>query len=154
VLCRDEAPFVDPSAFEKEASGIPGLAEAFTANPYLVACPAWHVPPVPSSIHSRVKASVPMLMVVGQFDPYSAARLTRELGGALGNSFLIEVPAQSHVPLLGSGCQICIRDTWFDHPTSPPIGTACPNALKLEFSPLYVVVRIQTRSSSTRGCTS
>jgi pimeloyl-ACP methyl ester carboxylesterase len=135
VLCRDEAPFVDPSAPPAVAPGIPGLTEAFAANPYLMACPAWHVPPAPSPIHSSVKASVPVLMVVGHFDPYSPAQLINELGGALVNSFLIEVPAQSHVPLLGSGCQIRIRDRWLDHPASPPTGTDCLGELKLHFGP-------------------
>jgi pimeloyl-ACP methyl ester carboxylesterase len=106
-------------------SALPGLADAFDPNPYLEACPAWDVPPAPSSISSPVRTSVPVLMVLGQFDPFSPPDVARELSRSLVRSYLLEVPAVTHNPLLNSGCQIGIRDRWIEQPTSPPTGTAC-----------------------------
>jgi pimeloyl-ACP methyl ester carboxylesterase len=135
VLCRDEAPFVDPAALQAAVSGTAGLAEAFGTNPYLSACPAWNVAPGPSSIHSPVEASVPVLMLSGQFDPFSPPRLVAQYMGSLANSFVIDVPGLSHNPILGSGCQIGIRDSWIERPLSPPNGTDCLRGVKLEFAP-------------------
>jgi pimeloyl-ACP methyl ester carboxylesterase len=135
VLCRDQMPFVDPLTLRRATVRLPGLAEAFGTNPYLAACSAWNVPPAPPAIHSPVNASVPVLMVSGQFDPFSPPRLTRELGESLQNSFPIEVAGLSHAPLLGSGCQIEVRDRWMEHPSSPPTRTDCLQRRKLEFTP-------------------
>jgi pimeloyl-ACP methyl ester carboxylesterase len=131
VLCRDEAPFSDPSALPSASSRHPGLAQAFETNPYLAACSTWKVPPAPSAMHSPVNASVPVLMFSGQLDPFSPPQLNRNLADSLENSFVVEVPGVSHVPLVGGGCQNEIRDRWMEHPSSPPTGTDCLRRLKL-----------------------
>jgi pimeloyl-ACP methyl ester carboxylesterase len=133
VLCRDQAPFVDASALPGGATPLPGLAERYGTSPYLAACSAWKMPSASATIHDPVRSVVPVLMVSGQFDPFSPPSLTREFGDSLENSFVIEVPAQSHTPVQGGGCAIRIRDSWMQNPSSPPIGTACLRGLKLEF---------------------
>jgi pimeloyl-ACP methyl ester carboxylesterase len=135
VLCRDQAPFVDPSWLRDTWASTPGLTDAFGANPYLSACPVWNVPPGTPSVHAPVRGTVPMLMVLGQFDPFSPPRLAHELSEALDTSFRIEVPAKGHAPLLVGGCQLEIRDRWLDHPSSPPTGTSCLDGQRLEFLP-------------------
>jgi pimeloyl-ACP methyl ester carboxylesterase len=125
VLCRDESPFMDPSALRRATRRVPGLAVALGANPYPAACPTWKVPPAAPTVHAPVGASVPVLTVSGRFDPFSPPRLTNELGRSLVNFFPIDVPGLTHNPLEGSGCQIEIRDAWLERPSSPPTGTGC-----------------------------
>jgi TAP-like protein len=93
VLCRDESPFMDPSALRRATRMVPGLAVALGANPYPAACPTWKVPPAAPTVHAPVGASVPVLTVSGRFDPFSPPRLTDELGRSLVNFFPIDVPA-------------------------------------------------------------
>jgi len=133
VLCRDEAPFVDSSTLQGSATPLPGLAERYGTSPYLAACSAWKMPSASATIHDPVRSAVPVLMVSGQFDPFSPPRLTREFGDPLENSFVIEIPAESHTPVQGGGCAIRIRDSWIQNPSLPPIGTGCLEGLKLEF---------------------
>jgi pimeloyl-ACP methyl ester carboxylesterase len=134
VLCGDEAPFIDPSALRRATTGTPGLHAALGANPYLAACPAWKVPPAASRVHAPVDASVPVLTVSGQFDPFSPPSLTRRFARSLGTSFLIEVQGLTHNPLERVGCQIRIRDKWLDDPWSPPSGTRCLQRQEVEFA--------------------
>ncbi len=134
VLCRDEAPFVDTSALRRATARFPGLNAALGTNPYLAACAAWKVPPAAPSLHSRVDASVPVLTVSGQFDPFSPPGLAKELGGSLVNFFAIEIPALTHNPLEGSGCQVQMRDAWLERPSSPPPTRGCLRRPSLEFT--------------------
>jgi pimeloyl-ACP methyl ester carboxylesterase len=133
VLCRDEAPFIDSSTLPRVATPLPGLAERYGTGPYLAACSAWKMPSAPPTMHAPVHSVVPVLLLSGQFDPFSPPRLTSEFGDSLENSFSIEVPAHSHTPLLSIGCAVQIRDVWMQNPSSPPIGTGCLRGLSLEF---------------------
>ena len=134
VLCRDEAPFVDASALRRAARGLPGLTEGLGTSPYLAACSVWRVPPAAPRLHAPVNATVPVLMISGQFDPFSPPRLTTELGRSLVNSFAIEVPGLNHNPFQYTGCQVRIRDTWLERPSSPPTGTRCLRRPSLVFT--------------------
>lgn len=134
VLCKDEAPFMDPSGLRRATARVPGLYAALGTNPYLAACPAWQVRPAAPTVHAPVDASVPVLTVSGQFDPFSPASLTRRFGRSLITSFPIEVPALSHNPLERSGCQVQIRDAWLERPLSPPGGASCLRRLTVEFA--------------------
>jgi pimeloyl-ACP methyl ester carboxylesterase len=134
VLCRDEAPFMDPSALHRATAQIPGLDAALGANPYLAACPAWKVPPAAPTVHAPVHASVPVLMVSGQFDPFAPPSLTRRFGRSLVASFPIEVLGLTHNPLESSGCQVRIRDAWLERPQSPPDSATCLRRMSVEFA--------------------
>jgi pimeloyl-ACP methyl ester carboxylesterase len=134
VLCRDE----EPSTYELPPGSLtplPGLREAFEANPYEAACSAWDVRPSAPAIRTSVDSSVPILLLSGQFDPFSPPRLTRALGETLRNSVIIEVPGWTHLPLETSGCQIRIRDAWMEDPSTSAIKTACLRRQRLEFLP-------------------
>jgi hypothetical protein len=134
VLCRDEAPFMNPSALRRATARVPGLEAALGANPYLVACPAWKVPPADPSVHAPVDTSVPVLTMSAQFDPFSPPSLTRRFVHSFATSFPIEIPASPATPAESLGCQLLIRDTWLDRPSSPPAGTSCLRSLSFEFT--------------------
>jgi pimeloyl-ACP methyl ester carboxylesterase len=134
VLCRDEAPFVDASALRRAARGLPGLREGLGTSPYLAACSVWKVASAAPRLHAPVNATVPVLMMSGQFDPFSPPRLTSELGRSLVNSFAIEVPGLNHNPFQYIGCQVRIRDAWLERPSSPPTGTSCLRRPSLAFT--------------------
>lgn len=134
VLCRDEAPFMDPSSLERATTRVPGLDAALGANPYLAACPAWKVSPAAPTVHAPVDASVPVLTVTGRSDAFSPPSLTRELARSLANPFPIEVPDSTHNPLERTGCQLEIRDAWLEHPSEASTGTACLRQPSLVFT--------------------
>jgi pimeloyl-ACP methyl ester carboxylesterase len=134
VLCRDEAPFMNPSALRRVTAGVAGLEAALGANPYLAACPAWKVPPAAPTVHAPVERSVPVLTVSGQFDPFSPPSLTRRFAQSLPASFAIEVPASPTTLAESLGCRLQIRDAWLERPSSPPAGTSCLRSPSFEFT--------------------
>jgi pimeloyl-ACP methyl ester carboxylesterase len=134
VLCRDEAPFLDPSALRRVTARLPGLEAALGANPYLAACPAWRVPPAAPMVHTPVDTSVPVLTMSGQFDPFSPPSLTQRFVHSFAALFSVEVPASPTTAAESIGCQLQIRDSWLERPSSPPDGTTCLRLTTLTFT--------------------
>jgi pimeloyl-ACP methyl ester carboxylesterase len=134
VLCRDEAPFMNPSALRRVTARVPGVEAALGGNPYLAACPAWKVPPAPPTVHAPVETSVPVLTMSGRFDPFSPPSLTRRSVHSFAASFSIEVPATPATPAESVGCQLQIRDSWLERPSSPPDATGCLRLLTFKFT--------------------
>jgi pimeloyl-ACP methyl ester carboxylesterase len=134
VLCRDEVPFMNRSVLRRATERLPGLEAALGVNPYLAACPAWKIPPAAPSVHGPVGASVPVLTVSGEFDPFSPPSLTRRFVRSLAASFAIEVPASPTTPAESIGCQLQIRDSWLERPSSPPDGKSCLRLLSFDFT--------------------
>lgn len=134
VLCMDEAPFMSPYALRRAIARGPSLETALGANPYLAACSAWSVPPAASTVHTPVKTSVPVLTLSGRFDPFSPPSLTRRFAQSLATSFPIELPASPTSPAQNIGCQLRIRLSWLERPSSPPSGKGCLRMLSFKFT--------------------
>jgi pimeloyl-ACP methyl ester carboxylesterase len=134
VLCRDQASSADPAVWREVGPQVPGVAHALETNPYLKACSAWNVPRAPATVRAVVAGSVPVLLVSGQFDPFSPPALTPRLARSLKTSFPITVPGLIHNPLEKGGCQTRVRNEWLDHPSTPPSGIDCLSGRELEFA--------------------
>jgi pimeloyl-ACP methyl ester carboxylesterase len=133
VLCRDEAPFIDPAALARKAAGDPTFEAVFVRDPYLAACDAWNVPPAGPTIHQPVHTDVPLLLLSGQFDSFSAPPITRAAAKTFGNAWVLEVPGQTHNALGFSDCPIGIRNEWIRDPMSPPADTRCLEDMGIVF---------------------
>jgi pimeloyl-ACP methyl ester carboxylesterase len=133
VLCRDEAPFIDPAALTREAGGDPTLEAVFVRDPYLAACKEWNVPPADSAVHQAARTDVPQLILLGRFDSFSPLPVAKEAAKTFGNAWVLEVPGQTHNALGFSDCPIGIRNAWIQDPTSPPVDTSCLKDMRIEF---------------------
>jgi pimeloyl-ACP methyl ester carboxylesterase len=134
VLCRDEVPFVDRAALTDSFRGDPAYETVFGSNPYVEACTVWDVPPGGAVMGEPVTADIPVLILIGQFDPHSPTAVAEEAATGLSNAYVVEVPAQGH-NVLGTGdCAVSIRNAWVEHPGSPPEGTSCLETLSVSFA--------------------
>jgi pimeloyl-ACP methyl ester carboxylesterase len=101
MLCRDIAPFSDPGAL----AAFSGSAQAWTDNyvhgPYGDVCRAWDVEPAVRSITDAVSSDVPILVYIGELDPFVSPRVVREGIGELPNAFTRSGSTQSHWVGLG-----------------------------------------------------
>ncbi len=118
-VCHDEVPFVDEAALKKRAGGKPWYVEAYVDNPYRAICARWNVGKAGTDPHVPVRSDVPVLMMSGQFDPYSPLPLIKQTARTLSSSWVVEVPWWSR-NVVALDCPISIRDAWMAHPTSPP----------------------------------
>jgi pimeloyl-ACP methyl ester carboxylesterase len=133
ILCRDDAPFLDQAAVDADPT--PAYHTVFGDNPYLAACVPWAVPPADDVVHQPLGGSLPLLVLVGQFDAFVPDLLvTQSLSNRL-NTYLVRVPAQTHNVIGFTECAIAIRNAWVDDPEAPPADTSCLASLKVTFSP-------------------
>jgi len=133
ILCRDDAPFLDLATVDGDPT--PAYHTVFGDNPYLAACVPWAVPPADDVVHQPLGGSLPLLVLVGQFDAFVPDLLvTASLSDRL-NTYLVGVPAQTHNVIGFTECAIAIRNAWVDHPEAPPADTSCVDSLKITFSP-------------------
>jgi pimeloyl-ACP methyl ester carboxylesterase len=134
VLCRDELPFVDRSALADSFRGDAAYQTVFGSNPYVDACTAWNVPAADAVMGEPVTGDIPVLIFTGQFDPHSPPPVAEEAANKLARAYIVEIPGQGH-NVLGTGdCGVSIRNTWVDHPESPPETTGCLDALSVSFA--------------------
>jgi pimeloyl-ACP methyl ester carboxylesterase len=122
TICRDVIPFVDRDAVLAAGAGVPGMGGLFAANPYFDACAAWGVPPAPSRMTDPVSTELPILAMVGQFDPYTGP--TEALATGLGAATVVEIPGQSYNVFGFNECPRLVRRGWLDDPGAP-LETAC-----------------------------
>jgi len=133
ILCRDEAPFVDRASLTSAAAGNGALTEAFVDSPYLAACGVWKVPAADASVHRPVTVAIPILVMLGQFDPFASPSITRTLAQSLAHAFVIEFPTLNHNVIGYADCAIAVRNAWVDRPDAPPADTGCLSGLKPAF---------------------
>ncbi len=118
ITCRDFAPGVDQAALAK-LSGV-AWAEAFGHDPFLAACPVWAVAPAPA-VASSAASNVPLLLVQGGFDPYSAsyAALRADLE-SFSHAYIVSVPNASYDAFEAGQCLVQLRNDWVSTPDRPP----------------------------------
>ena len=131
ILCRDDAPFLDLATVDADPA--PAYRTVFGDNPYLAACVAWAVPPGDDVVHHPLGGSLPLLVLVGQFDAFVPESLVRQSLSGRPNTYLVSVPAQTHNVLGFTECAIAIRNAWVDHPETPPADTSCLATLRISF---------------------
>jgi hypothetical protein len=77
--------------------------------------------------YQPVTPSIPVLILVGRFDPLSPLPLVQQAAISLPAANVVEFPSLSH-NVLGNDCPVAIRNAWIAHPKSPP-DTGCIGAM-------------------------
>ena len=125
VLCRDQLPFVDSAALSAAANGEPAYQTVFVNSPYRTACAAWDVPAADPATHESIRTGVPLLLLTGQFDSFSAPAWAQTRAGRLEHAWAVTVAGQTHNVLGFSECAIATRNAWRQAPMSPPSSDVC-----------------------------
>ena len=125
ILCRDFVTQIDRSRLDASLDGRAAYADVFAPSPLLAPCAAWGVPPAAAPAGASL-GGVPLLVLRGAFDPFSAP-LTEVTAAAAGapNAYVVDIPNQSYNTLGYNECVRVVRNAWVDAPTSPPADTSC-----------------------------
>ena len=123
LTCGDFAPGVATS-LAASIQGV-GYAEAFGHDPFLSVCRTWSVTPA-QFIASGGSSSVPMLLVQGGFDPYSASFTALKTGlASFSHGYFISVPNGSYDAFEAGQCLVQLRNAWVSAPDGPPTDPGC-----------------------------
>jgi pimeloyl-ACP methyl ester carboxylesterase len=126
IICRDFATQVDTSRLTASVAGRVAYVDVFSPSALLVPCAAWGVSPAAHRPPGSLTDGIPILVVRGTFDPYSAASSeVAEAAAGAPNVYLVDVPNQSYNALGFNECVVRFRNAWVDAPTSPPADTSC-----------------------------
>jgi pimeloyl-ACP methyl ester carboxylesterase len=132
TVCHDQVPFVTDAALARLAGGSAAYRRTFAESPLPAVCEAWDVGSAPREAREPVRSNVPVLMLVGRFDPFSGPWLARRAARTLGRAFVVELPYWGY-NTLGDPCAVTIRNAWIDRPTVAPTA-ACARGRSIEFA--------------------
>ncbi|MCY7364695.1 MAG: alpha/beta hydrolase, partial [Frankiaceae bacterium] len=127
VLCRDIAPFA-ASAVARAGEGRVGFEAAFARSPYWDVCESWPVGPAEASVAEPVRSAVPVLAMVGAFDPAVRVDALRSGLGGLERLTVVVDPAGGHNVMPRTDCLLGLRLRFLDNPTQA-LDTGCLTAL-------------------------
>lgn len=114
VSCREDFPFTD----RDRARDVPFYMRAYgwDLSAHVAQCEGWDVPPAPPSFKQPVHSDVPMLLLVGRFDPITPPRYTRLAAETLTNAQVIELPGAGHDAQHGTPCVQDMLAAFIDDP--------------------------------------
>lgn len=102
VTCAEDLPFIDSGVAEREAEdtflGVARYADQSAA------CKVWNVPAVDPAFRVPVRASVPTLLISGNYDPVTPPRWGWKAAARLDEAFHLVVPEGSHSFSGMAGC--------------------------------------------------
>ncbi len=127
VLCHDIAPFSSPAGSPTDERT--GFGEAFARSPYLDVCTRWPVGQASRQVAEPARSDVPVLAMVGAFDPYVRPASARDGLAGLEHLTLVVDLAGGHNVMPRTDCMLGIRQTWLDDPTKDP-ATDCLATIK------------------------
>jgi pimeloyl-ACP methyl ester carboxylesterase len=119
TTCAEVLPFVDRDAALAAGGDVPGMAGLFVTNPFFGACDAWDVPPDPG-VAEPIETKIPILVMVGRFDPYSGPSTDLVSAAGLRDAVILEVPAHSYNVFGFNECPRQVRREWLDQPDHVP----------------------------------
>lgn len=94
VTCAEDIPFID---IEKERGVAKGtLIGTYRLDQQVAACRAWPVRPIEREFHTAVATQVPVLLLVGEFDPATPAEVAHEIISRMPHGQLVIVPNRGH----------------------------------------------------------
>jgi len=101
------------------------------------ACGAWDAGRGDPVVATPVRSDVPILVIVGRFDPFGMLPYAKQATSTLSNSTLVVSPVNGHVATgteqdVPDFCLVRIRDTWLHDPTREP-DTACISRLRIDY---------------------
>ena len=120
VVCRDFGWSDGPGEASGSTSATRGLSnEVFATDPWVEACTGWKVPPADPSVNQQVTSDIPILILLGRYDPYAAPTVVRPAADTLTRRWIVVNASGGH-NALSQSCMIEIRNAWIRDPTSPP----------------------------------
>ena len=138
VMCRDVMPFTDASSLRDLVGDDPAFEEAYGHSPFLGVCGAWDAGRGDPIVATPVRSDVPVLVIVGRFDPFGMLPYAKQGTSTLPNSTLVVSPVNGHV-VTGTEqqvphlCMVRVRDAWLGNPTSKS-DTSCIERLRVDYS--------------------
>ena len=134
MACRDVLPFVGPPP---EPGTAAGLGRAFVLDDWTAVCDAWSVPAADreAGLGARGLPDKPVLLLNGQFDPFTGPLDRAVLRPAPGMGLALEVPNQSYNAFGYNECPRQVRRAWLDDPTTRALDLGCFDA---EIAPIQV----------------
>jgi pimeloyl-ACP methyl ester carboxylesterase len=138
VMCRDVVPFTDARSLPNLAGDDPAFDEAYGHSPFLGACGVWDAGRGDPIVATPVRSDVPVLVIVGRFDPFGMLPYAKQGTSTLPNSSVLVSPVNGHVATgteqqKPNSCMVRVRDAWLDNPTSTP-DTSCIDRLRVDYS--------------------
>jgi hypothetical protein len=130
TLCRDIVPFGEPAVDGTQTRSSP-WARALLDEPWPAACDRWDVPPASAAMGSPVSSDVPVMFVMGSFDPYDQPSAVTTVTGEL-TQLQIDVRPQGRLPF-NAECASVVRRAFFVDP-GVPFDRACTDSLRFRFS--------------------
>lgn len=94
VTCTENIPFIDVQKERSEAKNT--LIGTYRIDQQVAACKTWPVRPIAPEFHTVVATRVPVLLLVGEFDPATPARMAHEIIGKMPHGRLVIVPNRGH----------------------------------------------------------
>lgn len=124
VMCAEDADF---TLDDLDLTGVdPHLAAAQTRDTtaFLQLCKKWNVPPLGASADEPVAATVPTLVLSGDFDPITPPPFGKIAAETLKPSYVLEFPAYGHGALTSGNCANQIIVAFVRNPDTAP-NTQC-----------------------------
>jgi pimeloyl-ACP methyl ester carboxylesterase len=122
VTCRDELAFADPARLAELAAGESWYANSFVDSIWTDLCAIWDVGAADPATHELVTAEVPLLTLVGGYDPWASLDATTQLAEGFSTHWVYEVPTLTHFVFGGEigNCPKEIRNAFVQDPTAEP----------------------------------
>jgi pimeloyl-ACP methyl ester carboxylesterase len=122
VTCRDELAFADPARLAELAAGEPWYVKAWVDTVWTDVCAIWDVGAADPATHELVSADIPLLTLVGGYDPWASLDATTELAEGFSTHWVYEVPLLTHFVFGGEigNCPKEIRNAFVADPMAEP----------------------------------
>ncbi|HEX2361155.1 MAG TPA: alpha/beta hydrolase [Jiangellaceae bacterium] len=125
LLCHDLLPYATTTETATSRDEPEGYAVAYRRHPYLDVCDLWDVGEAGTEITESVTSDVPVLIEIGEYDPYVRLDEVEQATAGLTNVYIVEVPHHSYNVFGYFECPRNIRRDWLDNPSAPPADTSC-----------------------------
>lgn len=127
VLCSEDMPFVPPGTIL--AKGEPGEPRygARALRSLERVCKLWPTNPAPASFKEPVRASSPVLLLSGEYDPVTTPDHAERARATLSKSRHVVVPKQGH-GVIGRGCVPRLAATFLETLDPEGLDTSCVSA--------------------------
>jgi pimeloyl-ACP methyl ester carboxylesterase len=124
VLCSEEVPFFPPgTVVQKGEAGEPRYGARALRSLERV-CKFWPTKPVPASFKQPVRASSPVLLLSGEYDPVTTPDHAERARATLSKSRHVVVPKQGH-GVIGRGCVPRLAATFLETLDPEGLDTSC-----------------------------
>lgn len=135
VTCVEELPFNDRQDAELYSLRLPEtLRDSLMESVYTQydSCAIWGVEPAAAFENDAVQSDLPVLVLVGEFDPITPPLFAEAAAESLTNAQVVIVPGAGHSVIDAGDCPASLAAAFFDNPAAP-VDTSCVSALTVDW---------------------